>query len=254
MLHDFIDWGGASLPLPLSRGDYAEKEMTLILGLIGKDEVVVAADSEAYDGTPEGLYRFSVSKLHPFGKWLLGFADGPAAYTLHSRMVAAHESFDTNMAIGVHDYAARMKGLYVQGGYKEATSVMAAAVCEGKPSIYCWRLQADDTGKLAFTGVVEKVERGVIGALGHGALYFANAYHSDSLTTSQRIRLAHFCISQATKYDPRVGGTVEVALVKENGVRCFSRSDLAQVERESRQIAKSLAGCFKKLGPKIGGA
>ncbi len=62
------------------------------------------------------------------------------------------------------------------------------------------------------------------------------------MNTQQRILLAYFCVSEAAKHDLRIGGHIDVALVKESPVLVFSPSELAEVERASKEIAGKSPG------------
>jgi hypothetical protein len=65
--------------------------------------------------------------------------------------------------------------------------------------------------------------------------------------------IAYFCVREAAKYDPRVGGNIEVALITEERVRLFSQDELAEVERASKEIAGWIARRFAAPGPPITG-
>lgn len=80
-----------------------------------------------------------------------------------------------------------------------------------------------------------------------------NAFHSPEMDTKQRILIAYFCVREAAKYDPRVGGNIEVALITEERVRLFSQDELAEVERASKEIAGWIARRFAAPGPPITG-
>jgi hypothetical protein len=138
-----------------------------------------------------------------------------------------------------------MRDLYDQIGCQGDTTVLLCGVSKGEPATYTWSLGRDSNGQVKFSGAQIRPERAGIGAGQHGALYFASAFHRRDMDTKQRILLAYFCLSEAAKHNLRVGGHIDVALVKENSaVRLFSQAELSEVERASKGIAESLARRF----------
>ena len=232
--------------------------MTLVFALQGQDEIVVAADSMAHDGPDsEGRYKSSVRKLHPLpNHWLFGFADGQSAYAIYNQIKAQgwESQLSANIALGAQEYAEKMRDLYEKSSYQDSTTAILCGVSNGEPATYSWSLSRDDKGQVKFAGAQIRPERAGIGARQHGALYFASAFHRRDMDTKQRISLAYFCLSEAAKHDLRVGGHIDVALVKENSaVRLFSQAELSEVERASMGIAESLARRFVAPGPSISG-
>ena len=73
------------------------------------------------------------------------------------------------------------------------------------------------------------------------------------MDTGQRILLAYFCVREAAARDPRIRAPIEIAVVRENGVRCFSGEQLSEVERRSEEIVAQIAGAFHGPAPMIPG-
>ena len=146
-----------------------------------------------------------------------------------------------------------MRELYEKHSYTGSASLLLAGIQDGRSALYSWSLERDVQGQIKFDGALLAPGRAAIGANNHGALYFANAYHSPDLNTSQRILLAYLCVSEAAKHDPRIGGPVEVALVGESGVTFFSLEDLVEVRKESARIARALAKRIASFNPRIKG-
>jgi len=142
---------------------------------------------------------------------------------------------------------------YEQIGCQGDTTALLCGVSEGEPATYTWRLSREkDNGTIKFKGASIRPRRAGIGASQHGALYFASAFHRKEMHTRQRILLAYFCVSEATKHDIRVGGHIDIALVRENNpVRFFGQDELAKVKRRSKEILRSLDNHFTAPGPSI---
>lgn len=252
---DFFRWCGAPCLLPPTPPSIEpEREMTLVVALQGQHEIVMAADRLAHEDDPGGMYKFEVKKLRLVGdRWLAGFAGTQIGYELHKQIEREGFQPSSNIHEAVHEYAAQMRGLYEKRGYQGFTSAILAGVSNGEPGVYGWSLERDSQGRINFAGAVAAPHRIAIGAQHHGALYFANAFHTPEMDARQRVLLAYFCVREAAKYDPRVGGNVEAALITESGVKMFSQAELAEVERASKEIAAWLAGRFAAAGPPIPG-
>ncbi len=250
MLQANTIWLGG--PLSLGTGVALENLMTLVVALEGKDEVVVAADSRIIEGENEGRYQSEHTKLLRVGpNWILGVAGTVIGYELHSRMESENRAFHPDIRIGTHGYAKRMRELYEECECSGPAFLILAGVYKGRPSIYGWNLERDRDGRIQFGGAMPAFGRTAIGANHHGALYFANAHHAPEMPTNQRVLLAYFCVTEAAKHDPRVGGAVEVAVIREDGAIFLSQEALAKVGRESAGIAASIGKLFRGANPRI---
>lgn len=230
--------------------------MTLVFALQGKDEVVVAADSMAHDGPDTGgSYKLSVKKLLPVrANWLLGFSGAQDGYTIYKNIQATgwESHLSSDIHLGANEYACKMRDTYDQTGCQGDTTILLCGVSNGEPATYTWSLGRDNNGRVKFSGAQIRPGRAGIGAGQHGALYFASAFHRREMDTRQRILLAHFCVGEAAKLDPRLGGHVDLALVKENGpVRFFSQDELVKVQLAGEKICGWLAKRFAAPGPPI---
>lgn len=232
--------------------------MTLVFALQGKDEIVVAADSMAHDGPDTGgSYKLSVKKLLPVrGNWLLGFSGDQDGYTIYKHIKAQNweSNLSSDINLGADEYARKMRDTYDQTGCRGRTTLLLCGVSNGEPATYTWSLGRDSHDQVEFSGAQTRPERAGIGAGQHGALYFASAFHRREMDTRQRMLLAHFCVSEAAKLDPRLGGHVDLALVKENSpVRFFSQDELVKVQLAGEKIFGLLTKRFAAAGPPIMG-
>ncbi len=64
--------------------------------------------------------------------------------------------------------------------------MLLTGVRNGEPGVYAWSLECDPNGHIIFSGATQRPDRTAIGAGYHGALYFANAFHSSEMDTKQR--------------------------------------------------------------------
>jgi hypothetical protein len=83
-------------------------------------------------------------------------------------------------------------------------------------------------------------------------LYFGNCFHSLDMTTIQRIALAHLCVSETCKQDPRVGMPVEVAVVRVGRPPVIlGPEELGEVQRNSENTVSELRRLIYSAQPHI---
>lgn len=221
--------------------------MSLIVGLAGKDEIVVAADTLGFVGDAGGFYGFECRKLHVIQeKWLLGVAGTSIGWDLFSAMNQQHLELGKGFHKAVWDFSNEMHELYQGQDYEGETFLLLCGIHDGRPLLAEWSFPRKD-------GVSFPTLWTAIGAKHHGALYFASSRHSRDMDTELRILLAYFCVREAAACDLRVRAPIEVAVVRENGVRCFSEEQLGDVERRSEEIVAQIAGAFHGPAPAIPG-
>jgi hypothetical protein len=90
-----------------------------------------------------------------------------------------------------------------------------------------------------------------IGVAVHGALYFAGEHNRREMDTSQRVQLAHFCVTEAAKHDYRIGGPIDLAIANANGVSCSPESKLPGLRQRTQAIAAQIRSIFSAAGPAI---
>lgn len=218
--------------------------MTLILGLEYGHEAVWAADSKLTSwGDSAGAYTQTFRKLILVndGNWIIGCANSGVGYDLINFIEQGRERFNPNIDQGVHEYAARTLQLYRQRGYRGAPSFLLAGAHESGVRIYGWNLAPDDDGNGPFSGAMTVVRQNAIGTGHHGALYFSFAFHDESGTTQQRILLAHLCVTEAAKQDPRCGPPVQIGVVsRSEKARILTEKELKPVQARSEEIISTL--------------
>ena len=187
------------------------------------------------------------------GSWLFGAAGEAIGYDLHRYIEEKGEHFDTNIHIGIHEYAERTKRLYEEFGHRGQTSILVAGVTGDGVAVYGWLLDAS-RGQLVFSGASAISEQYAIGSGRHGSLYFSHSYHSQDMNTVQRIALAHLCVTETCKQDPRVGAPVEIGLVRiGKPPQIFGVDDLAEVQKVSESITNEIREILSRADPRITG-
>jgi len=213
--------------------------MTLIVALQGKDELVFASDTLAWEGVQDGYYGFQVSKLRFIGQdWISGSSGTGAGADVQAQIAAAQESFEQDVDAGAPAYAVRTAELYRKSQYVGETGFLLGGFGRNGPVIYRWSLP-EFSGPMRCRG-----GRCAIGIGEHGAMHFASAYHQTSMTTEQRMLLAYFCVYEVTKQDPRAGAPIELAVARRGGVKMFAGTELACFQRESQALTNHISDKF----------
>jgi 20S proteasome alpha/beta subunit len=245
--------------LPIGSGIKEKNPMTLILGLENGKEAILAADSKlskSNDGGGMYTQRFDKLRLVNKGNWIIGAANSAIGYDLIEQMEDRGERFDPDIHVGAHKYAARTNELYLAFGYRGMPSFLLAGASDHDAAIYGWNLapKDEDGGFVGtrFGGAVKCMRQEAIGAKHHGALYFSYAFHSPDLATAQRIVLAHLCVSEAAKQDPRCGPPVQVGIIRPGKkARIFTAEELVEVQSRSGEIAAEIEKLILASSPKI---
>lgn len=226
--------------------------MTLILALVGESDAVLAADSETNSNDKAGMYTSSMTKLRLVNdsKWIAGVAHSPIGFDIQDCIEASGETFNKDIHIGVHQYAKRMRDLYLEHEYTQDTSILIAGNTRNGVAVYGWNLTG--AKEPAFDGARQIHNPTAVGAHYHGAMYFSSRFHSPKVTTIQRISLAHFCVSEVCKQDPRVDFPVEIGLVRRNHPpQLLNAQDLGKVQEQSDKIGPEIERMILQSNPDI---
>jgi hypothetical protein len=185
--------------------------MTLVVGLVGKDHVVMAADTDTRLGDAGGYYGTKCHKLiNVTGEaWILGVAGDGSALGLISKINTLEPPKLTGLKF-THWYAEYFFSLYKQDGLTESMWFLMAGFNDGRPSLFRWSVEKTGYDPQLVQPHAINGTHDVVGASTHGALYFVSEHHSADMTVEQNICLAHFSISEATKHDLRLGSASRI--------------------------------------------
>jgi hypothetical protein len=215
--------------------------MTVIVGLLCKDGIVVASDSEESDDE-QGLKRLDVKKVYDSTSFDLDAGDieliiagtGSSAYIsrvaelVDENVFAPRFSVPRQVADVVEDALGRMKERY---GHGLDLEVLVAVYCKDAPK------HGDETKKLPNpiglysiscpeknekVGVAEVVrDYAAMGSGGLFAHYLLNRLHDEdnpvsALTMESAVREAVYVVSEVIKVDLWCGGDIQVACIKQD--------------------------------------
>jgi 20S proteasome alpha/beta subunit len=223
----------------MSETEGGYKIMTLVVALQGQDDLVFASDTLGLDGVKEGYYKFQARKLRVIGRnWVSGSSGTGTGADVQTQIEAAGESFAEDIDLGAPAYALRTLEVYRKSQYVGESNILLGGFNQHGPFLYRWSLPE-------FSGPTRcTAGRCAIGVSEHGAMHFAAAYHRPSMTTEQRMLLAYFCIYEVTKHDPRVGGAIDLAVVRQNGVQSFTADQLNPIRRECEALDGYISSRF----------
>jgi 20S proteasome alpha/beta subunit len=220
--------------------------MTIVMGLQGKDHVVMAADRLGHTLDGSGMYGFGSGKLHIISagsrEWVVGVAGSLDALTVVKAV--SREALEGECAVNeLETYADKLGEVCRHRGFEDDMWFLVAGIDKAGPFIYqiSFLEQERDRGEgrkwIGPLSVGQTMGYCAIGAAAHGALYFASEHHKPEMSESQRLLLAHFCLTEACKHDMRVGGPVDMAVVGNGPARFIAESDAPVIVARSKFIA-----------------
>jgi len=217
--------------------------MSLAHGLIGKQSVVMAADSYGHSNDPGGMYGYHFSKLMLVNqdRWILGIAGSDSSRSIPEELQRKQFTFDGQIDDAVLRYSKEIFSIRVERSYRGDCYFLLAAFDNGVPCFYEWHLLDSGSGQLSRR---LSVQIAAIGARYHGALYFSHAYHRPDMGDEELALLAHFCVSEAANHDPRIGRPIDVGIVRSDGARLLAPEEIAAVEAASLEVASEIRGVF----------
>jgi hypothetical protein len=221
---------------------------SLVLALAGVGEIVVAADGLGYVGDEDGYYKFEFGRKFRAvtnKNWILGFAGTELGQPLFEIIDRKEDLPSKDINETAMYLAKRMRELYCKyAPQRPKTELLLAGVQAGKPHIYTWELSSTPLWGVEMKGPELFEPYAAIGTKHHGALYFANKLPLRKMTTAQLVQLAHFCVNETARQDPRVGGKIEIVIVREDIIQPIALSDLGSVAARSELISDQVEELF----------
>jgi 20S proteasome alpha/beta subunit len=216
--------------------------MTVIVGLLCKEGIVIASDSEESD-EEQGLKRLDVKKVYDTANFDLDQGDieiivagtGTSAYIsrvaewINENIFAPRFSMPRQVADVVEDALGRMKdrygagldlevlvGVYCKDAPKHGDEVKELPSPVGLYSISC----PEENEKVGVAEIVR--DYAAMGSGGLFAHYLLNRLHDEDnpvseLTMDAAVREAVYVISEVVKVDLWCGGDIQVACIKRDG-------------------------------------
>lgn len=218
-----------------------DRPMTLIVALAGRNEIVIGADGISHDGDLEGQYVTDSHKLRHVlrDKWVAGIAGTTAGYTLLSKASAEKQ----NDLFGLSDRLA----LIYKRDYCVDLRLVFAGFEHDCPALYTWNGVGGDVNGL----ILAEKGRVVTGLDKHGALHFVHAYHSTDMDVNQLALLCHYCLSEATRQDTRLGNPISMAVISRDAITDLDEGQIKKLRDASTRMRKNIGKLFTSNAPMI---
>ena len=223
--------------------------MTLVVGMEGKDGVVLAADSRGTIGDPRGLTAISDSHIKLFQ---LSKFTGIVSYG--SAETAAQSITELKKKLGSND-------IYFSSVFNRARDTIKTSYIEwfknlvpeqrpalgfiitglekdGKAKIYYLQNRFDFAPQLCTAGIA-------LGGIPQYATYLLHRLYDPKMSISNLITLAAYVITETATQDPKVGGPVRIAQISLK--KGFIQLDKPQVEEavnHNEELNKHLRDFF----------
>jgi hypothetical protein len=215
---------------------------------VGKNEIVMAAESLCQLGDPDGQYNASSSKIRTVGSVAFGFAGARCGFGLFDT-AARGEAFtaDDSLNEGIKRFIKAMGSEYRSGYYRDDVRFLACGIDGAEPLIYV------ATCVNGVTNGPSLITEGriAIGLEKHGALHFVHRYHHRGMTTNELAFLAYFSIAEVIFHDARVKKPIDVFLVRQGAVRPLAKDEIALLEAASKNVAEEIGKALMRSAPDL---
>jgi len=221
--------------------------MTVIVGLICKDGLVIGADTQESD-EEEGMKRLDVKKIYDTDEFdfedieIVVAGTGLSAHIARAAEIINELGFaprlttPRSVADVAEDALGRMKSRYNEPDSDMELQLLVGTYCKVKltgddapPQLGLYNIVPPSEEEKI--GVAERViDYATIGSGGLFARYLLNRLHDEThpttaLTLDAAIREVVYVISEAIKVDLWCGGEIQIAYLKNDGYRDWVSSD-----------------------------
>lgn len=219
--------------------------MTVVVALFNQDEIVFAADTLVYDFTSHKSQK-PIHKIKLVGNHLFASSGTGSGYDIFRHLDALGFSPNPDIDIGSQEYFDATNVNYRERKYgsDQTSSVLFAGFGKHGSQVFYWPLPSHTALTSHPMGYAS------IGVKENAALGFPRLYHRDSMTTEQRVRLAHFTVTKVGESDPRVGNPregypVDIAVLNRDGVKIYTEDDLKPFVASSNSIHIAIREIFE---------
>lgn len=225
--------------------------MTLVVAMIAKDGIVLAADSRGTIGDPRGLTAIDDShmKLYQLGQCGLALAGASemGASLLDELRMQGHNGFqDVDHALktligefsnyfsdwfGQIPVQQRPGVLFTLAGYRKVAGHAP------EPKIYSLTSQANFAPSLHDTVCMAGVPQ--------YAVYLVHRYYDRSIPVGRAEALCEYLIAETASQDPKVGGPVRMArILPDSGYEELPKAHIQAMARKNQQLNRKLRRFF----------
>jgi len=223
--------------------------MTLVACLLGKDGLVLAADSRGTIGDPRGLTAINDSqrKLFQLTKFTGIVTYGQAE--LAAQMIEEIRKQVEDQELGILPILDKSRDVLRERYHDwfkniplESRQVLGFILggldSEGKPRAYYLSSPIDFAPQLVTTGVA-------LGGVPQYATYLAHRLYNPEMTRKHLLRLAVYLISETATQDPKVGGPIRAAEISgETGYKEVDETTLNDIKEKNEQQNERLREFF----------
>jgi len=257
--------------------------MTLILGIICKDGLVMASDTQSEFERGSPVKRINTEKLRILNnKIVIGGAGINALIDKAIRKI--EEEYNLMLQNGYDDLRILIEGEentpekektingaeYIISEIHKIYNVQRPTFIYGSPTAeesldfylmiggfsYFNGIKKPDLYILYENGISEPMkDYATIGSGSAYAEYLLEKYYDNNITTDQAIKLAIFTISEAQKMDPNVGGKINIIKITNDNTQIIDQKIVENIQNEIdeklnsiEKILKDYFTSIKKIG------
>ena len=220
---------------PFPYYDEVHRAVTFVVSLFNQSEIVIAADTLELDGSLTPIDR-PFHKIKSLGSHAFAASGTNAGYDIRQYLLSNGFQVDTKIEIAAKKFYLAAKEAYFaldfpKRKYNE-TSMLLAGFGDNGADVYILKLP---------DGGIDSQNSKCRASIGIGTLseIFRN-YHEPEMSRSERIQLAHFCVS--------LTAAKNISMVKEPiDIAVLTRTDgLAIYESEANNSVHPFAEPFRK--------
>jgi len=232
--------------------------MTLILGLRGKDGLVLAADSRGTIGDPRNLTAIddTQTKLFELSKYC-----GLAVAGSSELAAKCVEDLRPILAKGSHQYAdaiLRETRALARKNYEDWFSKFKVEERPGVVFILCGyeRSQTQGQASMFIPRTYQLVSQldfapqmlpngNALAGVPQYAIYLLNRLYNPNMTVSHLPRLAAYLIGETATQDPKVGGPIRIATITPNsGYKLLEQTQVDEIVKRNNDQNEQLRQFF----------
>ena len=231
--------------------------MTLVVGLKGRDGVIIAADSRGIIGDPRGLTAINdkYEKIFQITKFAAVASFGAAE--LSSQMMDIICKHDSIIKLSNEMDIELIADTFRKSSQKIYMDWFKQTPPQDRPTIGYIVGGIDKKGEARLYTLISNFEfapqyhtKGTaMGGIPQYATYLSHKLYEQEMICDQLERIAIFLISETATQDPKVGGPIKLArITSEEGFILKMEEEIVKIHENNKKINKVLKEFFNRGG------
>jgi len=223
--------------------------MTLIACLKASTAIILASDSRGTIGDPRGLTAINDTqkKIWPIGKHGLGLAGASEMGATLLDELKGEVSGDDDIGIAKDKIVDKCMGLFdhwfrnTQPAQRPVVLMTLAGhrFADGVPEPIVYLLNSQLNFAPQLIGHMP-----CLSGVPQYAVYLMHRYYDPSISVEKAKALSHYLISETASQDPKVGGPVQMAIIKPEGYTELTKEEITAIGDSNSELNRQLREFF----------